>query len=258
MAMTPEERRLIHQKGQQPTYGIGVPEDSFGIDGDTSFRKVGTQTIQYLKQDGGWVEVSVSDVDISGIASEEFGDQFIGSQSEFLHWLTRFRSTIRDWGRSWSTTGKFDTDFNSSDDTIINFLQFNTGSDEGAASANRRFIVPRNCILQNINFLIQTPSNTQENTYGFRLKFWGASVDAGVLDFPTEPNHEFPYQNNGTGIHDFAVVVPSGGNWAIINIYLKASLNVSSVYNIGIEQFSFPDSQHVVKGTLWTAYFSNV
>ena len=254
--MTPEERKLIHQKGQQPTYGTGVPEDSFGMDGDISFRKVGTQTIQYLKQDGVWVKVSVSDVDISGIASEEFGDQFIGSQSEFLHWLTRFRSTIRRWGQSWSTTGEFTEDYDDADDSIINFLRFSTYA-RGSAQSLNYFIVPKDCILENINFLFQTPANSQENTYAFRLKFWGGTVDAGTFNIPAEPNHEFPFQNNGTGIHDFAIVVPSGGTFAIKNIFLKASLNIRSVYSIGVEQFVFPMDQPLVKGTNWTAYFSN-
>ena len=257
MTMTPEERRLLHQKGQNPTYGTGVPEDGFGLDGDLSFRKVGKQTIQYLKQDGVWVEVSVSDVDISGITAAQFGDQFIGSVSDFLHWLSKFRSTIRDWGRSWSTTGKFDVDFSSSDDTIINYFQFNTGTDESNTQGNRLFIVPQSCILKNINFFFTTPSDTVSCTYGFRLKFWRAGIDDGDITPSGMEYLEFPGQNNGNGIHDFSVVVPATGTYGIVNIFLGAALNSSDIYSIGVEQINFPDGNNVAKGAIWTAYFSN-
>ena len=82
MSMSPEERRLIHQKGQQPTYGTGVPEENSGSDGDISYRKVGKETIQYLKQDGKWVEVSSSD-NAGNISSENFGNEYIGNDSDF-------------------------------------------------------------------------------------------------------------------------------------------------------------------------------
>jgi len=40
MALTREERKLLHQKSQQPTFGSGKPDSRDGNDGDISFRKV--------------------------------------------------------------------------------------------------------------------------------------------------------------------------------------------------------------------------
>ena len=61
MPLTRDERKLIHQKSKQPTFGNGKPEKDSGKDGDISFRKVhGSGTVQYLKQDGDWVAISSS------------------------------------------------------------------------------------------------------------------------------------------------------------------------------------------------------
>ena len=59
MALTREERRLLHQKSQQPTFGSGKPNSREGNDGDISFRKVeGSGTVQYLKEGGDWTAIS--------------------------------------------------------------------------------------------------------------------------------------------------------------------------------------------------------
>ena len=61
MALTRDERKLLHQKSNQPTFGSGKPDKSSGNEGDVSYRKVqGSGTVQYLKQDGNWVAVSSS------------------------------------------------------------------------------------------------------------------------------------------------------------------------------------------------------
>jgi len=61
MALTREERKLLHQKSKQPTLGSGKPDTSEGFEGDISFRKVsGSGTVQYLKQDGDWIPISSS------------------------------------------------------------------------------------------------------------------------------------------------------------------------------------------------------
>jgi len=59
MALTREERKLLHQKSQQYTFGIGKPDSREGNDGDMSFRTVeGSGTVQYLKQNNNWIAIS--------------------------------------------------------------------------------------------------------------------------------------------------------------------------------------------------------
>jgi hypothetical protein len=61
MALNREERKLIHQKSKQPTFGNGKPDTGSGNEGDIAFRKVhGSGTVQYLKQDGDWIPLSSS------------------------------------------------------------------------------------------------------------------------------------------------------------------------------------------------------
>jgi len=61
MALTREERKLLHQKAKQPTFGAGKPDKSEGYDGDISFRKVeGSGTVEYVKQNGDWIAVASS------------------------------------------------------------------------------------------------------------------------------------------------------------------------------------------------------
>ena len=48
MPLSREERKLLHQKSKQPTFGHGKPEDSDGKDGDISFRQIeGSGTVEY-------------------------------------------------------------------------------------------------------------------------------------------------------------------------------------------------------------------
>ena len=61
MALTREERKLLHQKSKQPTFGSGKPDSMEGFEGDVSYRRVeGSGTVQYLKQDGDWKAISSS------------------------------------------------------------------------------------------------------------------------------------------------------------------------------------------------------
>ena len=61
MALTREERILLHQKSKQPTFGTGKPEASQGSNGDISFRQVeGSGTVQYVKAQGNWVAIASS------------------------------------------------------------------------------------------------------------------------------------------------------------------------------------------------------
>jgi hypothetical protein len=61
MPLTRDERKLLHQKSKQPTFGSGKPDSGSGNEGDIAYRKVqGSGTVQYLKQDGDWVAVSSS------------------------------------------------------------------------------------------------------------------------------------------------------------------------------------------------------
>ena len=61
MSLNRNERKLIHQKSKQATFGNGKPDNREGKNGDVSFRKVdGVGTVQFLKQDGEWIALSSS------------------------------------------------------------------------------------------------------------------------------------------------------------------------------------------------------
>ena len=61
MGLTREERKLLHQKSKQPTFGNGKPDNKDGNEGDISFRKVeGSGTVEYVKTNGEWVAVASS------------------------------------------------------------------------------------------------------------------------------------------------------------------------------------------------------
>tara|TARA_R100001443_G_scaffold26046_2_gene39189 strand:- start:1392 stop:2801 length:1410 start_codon:yes stop_codon:yes gene_type:complete len=59
MALNREERKLLHQKSKQPTFGSGKPDNKQGNEGDISFRKIeGSGTVEYLKQNNEWVAIA--------------------------------------------------------------------------------------------------------------------------------------------------------------------------------------------------------
>tara|TARA_R100000152_G_C6781969_1_gene217821 strand:+ start:4731 stop:8285 length:3555 start_codon:yes stop_codon:yes gene_type:complete len=61
MPLSREERKLLHQKSKQPTFGHGKPEDSDGKDGDISFRQIeGSGTVEYVKSNNQWIAVASS------------------------------------------------------------------------------------------------------------------------------------------------------------------------------------------------------
>ena len=61
MPLSREERKLLHQKSKQPTFGINEPDSREGHDGDISFRKVeNAGTVQYVKRNGDWLAISSS------------------------------------------------------------------------------------------------------------------------------------------------------------------------------------------------------
>lgn len=264
MSMSPEERRLIHQKGQQPTYGTGVPEENSGSDGDISYRKVGKETIQYLKQDGKWVEVSSSD-NAGNISSENFGNEYIGNDSDFLRILRKYRSTISNWGQSWSKTSAFQINYSNDGGSPpesngdLNWFQW-VSEETANDRANNVLIVPKSCILSNINFLITTAQDSAINTlsYGFRLHFYTATILHSAI-YPSDWEYlEFPHQNNGTGIHDFNVEIEQSGTKGMVNLPIQALLNTSGLYSIAVEQINFPDGNNSSKGSIWHAFFDNV
>jgi hypothetical protein len=61
MPLTREERKLLHQKSKEPTFGSGKPDSSQGLEGDLSYRKIsGSGTVQYIKQSHEWIPMSSS------------------------------------------------------------------------------------------------------------------------------------------------------------------------------------------------------
>lgn len=58
MGLTREERKLLHQKSKQPTFGNGKPDSNQGNEGDIAYRQVeDSGLVQYVKQNGSWVAV---------------------------------------------------------------------------------------------------------------------------------------------------------------------------------------------------------
>ena len=61
MPLTREERKLLHQKSKEPTFGTGNPDNNQGLEGDLAFRKIsGSGTVQYIKQSHEWIPMSSS------------------------------------------------------------------------------------------------------------------------------------------------------------------------------------------------------
>ena len=61
MALTREERKLLHQKSKQPTFGSGKPDVNEGYEGDVAYRDVpDSGLVQYVKDGGDWVAVASS------------------------------------------------------------------------------------------------------------------------------------------------------------------------------------------------------
>tara|TARA_R110000782_G_scaffold59652_3_gene123671 strand:+ start:1203 stop:2627 length:1425 start_codon:yes stop_codon:yes gene_type:complete len=58
MGLNREERKLLHQKSKQPTFGNGKPDSNQGNEGDIAYRQVeDSGLVQYVKQNGSWVAV---------------------------------------------------------------------------------------------------------------------------------------------------------------------------------------------------------
>ena len=61
MPLTREERKLLHQKSKQPTFGINKPDAREGHEGDIAYRRVeGSGTVQYVKENGDWTAIASS------------------------------------------------------------------------------------------------------------------------------------------------------------------------------------------------------
>ena len=61
MPLNREERKLLHQKSKEPTFGVGRPDNNSGNEGDLAFRQIeGSGTVEYLKQNNEWVAIASS------------------------------------------------------------------------------------------------------------------------------------------------------------------------------------------------------
>lgn len=59
MPLNREERKLLHQKSKQPTFGNGKPDSNQGNEGDIAYRQVeGSGLVQYVKQNNSWVAIA--------------------------------------------------------------------------------------------------------------------------------------------------------------------------------------------------------
>ena len=61
MGLNRQERKLLHQKSNQPTLGSGVPNSREGNEGDVAYRNIkGSGVVQFLKTNNEWVAISSS------------------------------------------------------------------------------------------------------------------------------------------------------------------------------------------------------
>tara|TARA_R100001510_G_scaffold12792_1_gene9986 strand:+ start:23022 stop:24794 length:1773 start_codon:yes stop_codon:yes gene_type:complete len=61
MTLNRQERKLLHQKSNQPTLGSGVPNSREGNEGDVAYRNIkGSGVVQFLKTNNEWVAISSS------------------------------------------------------------------------------------------------------------------------------------------------------------------------------------------------------
>jgi hypothetical protein len=62
MALSRQERILLHKKSQSPHTGVGAPSNLEGKDGETAYRRLpGVGTVHYIKRDGEWQALSSTD-----------------------------------------------------------------------------------------------------------------------------------------------------------------------------------------------------
>lgn len=96
MSLSNEERKLIHQKSQQPTFGRGKPDNLQGNDGDISYRDVeGSGTVSYLKKGNEWLAIAASgemppvriigDNNRSGVTSQHLHGMYINKNGSVTY-----------------------------------------------------------------------------------------------------------------------------------------------------------------------------
>jgi len=62
MALTRQERILLHKKAQTPLTGVGAPSKLDGKDGDVAYRRLsGVGVVHYIKRNGEWQALSSTD-----------------------------------------------------------------------------------------------------------------------------------------------------------------------------------------------------
>ena len=96
MPLSKEERKLLHQKSQQPTFGTGKPDGLQGHDGDISYRDVeGSGTVSYLKKGNEWLAIAASgemppvriigNNSRSGVTSDHFHGMYINKNGSVTY-----------------------------------------------------------------------------------------------------------------------------------------------------------------------------
>tara|TARA_R110000823_G_scaffold268481_8_gene388359 strand:- start:348 stop:1109 length:762 start_codon:yes stop_codon:yes gene_type:complete len=242
MSMSPEERRLIHQKGQQPTYGIGKPESAFGKEGDISYRKIDKQTVQFLKQDGEWVEISSSD-NAGNISSELFGDQYLDSDTAFLNKLRQYRSTIASWSRDYCVHHNFHSNFGANDDEgnpafLQIYLHYNIGYTENN-NEERSFILSKSTFYKSVCFYFTTAQNntaTDEST-GMRLTL----LQSKESTLEAQGDYEIAKEVN------FGITVLPGTSHCYSKVILNTPLISTKSYAAYVSQVNFNSNKYVLK-----------
>mgnify|MGYP003108481248 FL=1 len=252
MAFNRHERTLSAKKSSAPIFTKGVPDNREGADGDVAYVDLsGIGTVQYVKKDNAWIPItSKFDFFTQGeqISQSKTIDGSFVSQLNF--YLDKFRTDITDMVNtltgSWAVGCNFEINYAHTDDTIINYLTFNTNSATSGGSAtvtDKSFLVPRNCILKNINFAI-TVADASESAYVFEL----------IVKHYT--------QNSGSTTTDstttFTASTPSGQSIRYVDVTLNTTMDISSLYLVTIRQTGFPSNNAGTKPSKATAYFSQI
>lgn len=178
---------------------------------------------------------------INNIVKDNFADYLYQFQDLILN-LLRDASQLG----SWAVGCNFEIDYHHSDDSIVNYLTFNTNSTSSGGSAtvsDKSFLVPFGCKLKNINFAI-TVADASESAYAFELLV--KSYTSSVSSLTTESTISFSATN------------PTGEAIRYINVVINVSMNITSHYFVTIRQTGFPSDKAATKPSKAIAYFEAI
>lgn len=260
MGLSKEERRLLHKKGEQPTYGDGKPNNAFGDDGNISYRNIKGKVVPYLKQNNEWVPISSS-------SDTELRDSEVGafalSDSAFLEQLSRFRATIAGWGRTWVVHHRFESNFSIGDSgtevSIPNYLTFASTHSLTTTAGSNVFLVPKNCVYERMHALLTTATNNDDEVRNVDFKF---TIKRSAADFGSGWNGSSAWSTSTwdeiTNIVGTATVAV-GANAAFVPFVCNTPMHTNFVYEAALEQVDLGTAflPRFLKLGLGSSFFGN-